>query len=92
MERRHYPSDLTDVQWQVIEPLLPAPFKVGARRRIDRREAASRARREPSGTRKSNRATKAVQGRGSKSNAVTVPARDCAQRCGARRNRESRLR
>jgi len=26
MERRHYPSDLTDVQWQVIEPLLPGPF------------------------------------------------------------------
>ena len=38
MERRHYPSDLTDVQWQVIELLLPGPFKVGARRRIDRRE------------------------------------------------------
>jgi len=38
MERRYYPSDLTDVQWQVIEPLLPGPYKVGARRRIDRRE------------------------------------------------------
>lgn len=38
MERRHYSSDLTDVQWQILEPLLPPPSKVGARRRIDRRE------------------------------------------------------
>lgn len=38
MERRHYPSDLTDVQWQVIHPLLPNPAKVGAPQRIDRRE------------------------------------------------------
>ena len=38
MERRYYPSDLTDEEWQVIEPLLPGPCKVGARRRIDRRE------------------------------------------------------
>jgi putative transposase len=38
MERRNYPSDLTDVQWQLIEPLVPPPHKVGAPRVIDRRE------------------------------------------------------
>ena len=38
MERHHYPSDLTDVQWQGIQPLLPEPHKVGAPPRVDRRE------------------------------------------------------
>ena len=38
MERRHYPSDLTDAQWQTIRPLLPQSHKVGAPLRIDRRE------------------------------------------------------
>src|SRR5262245_25170225 len=38
MERRNYPSDLTDVQWQLIQPLVPAPNKVGAPQTIDRRE------------------------------------------------------
>ena len=38
MERRRYPSDLTDAQWAVLEPLLPKPCAVGAPRRIDRRE------------------------------------------------------
>jgi putative transposase len=37
MEGRHYPSDLSDEQWQVIEPLLPAPSKRGAPQRIPRR-------------------------------------------------------
>jgi putative transposase len=37
MEGKHYPSDLTDKQWQVIEPLLPKPTKVGAPRTVDRR-------------------------------------------------------
>jgi putative transposase len=37
MEGRHYPSDLTGEQWQLIEPMLPPPSKVGARRRLDRR-------------------------------------------------------
>ena len=31
-------SDLTDVQWQIIQPLLPTPSKVGAPQRIERRE------------------------------------------------------
>lgn len=38
MERRHYPSDLTDVQWQLMQPLVPPPHKVGSRQKIDRRE------------------------------------------------------
>jgi putative transposase len=38
MERRHYPSDLTDEQWQVIQPLVPPPHKVGAPQEVDRRE------------------------------------------------------
>ena len=25
MERLYYPSDVTDVQWQIIQPLLPEP-------------------------------------------------------------------
>ncbi|MBI2807249.1 MAG: transposase, partial [Planctomycetes bacterium] len=37
MERRHYPSYLTDVQWQIIQSLIPAPSTVGAPQRIDRR-------------------------------------------------------
>jgi putative transposase len=38
MERQHYPSDLTDVQWQIVQTLLPPPSAVGAPQRIDRRE------------------------------------------------------
>jgi putative transposase len=38
MERRHYPSDLTDVQWQILQALLPPSSKRGAPQRIDRRE------------------------------------------------------
>jgi putative transposase len=37
MEGHHYSSDLSDEQWQLIEPLLPKPSKVGAPRTIDRR-------------------------------------------------------
>lgn len=37
MEGVHYPSDLTDEQWQVIEPLLPKRSKVGAPQTVDRR-------------------------------------------------------
>jgi putative transposase len=37
MDGRHYPSDLGDEQWQLIEPLLPAPSRVGTKRRISRR-------------------------------------------------------
>jgi putative transposase len=37
MEGSHYPSDLSDEQWQMIEPLLPRPSKVGAPQTIPRR-------------------------------------------------------
>jgi putative transposase len=38
MERKPYPTDLTDEQWQLIEPLLP-PAKLGGRpRKTDLRE------------------------------------------------------
>jgi transposase len=32
-----YPSDLTDAQWALIQPLLPKPHKRGRRRRLDYR-------------------------------------------------------
>ena len=35
--RKPYPSDLTDEQWAVIEPLIPIP-KVGRPREVDMRE------------------------------------------------------
>ena len=39
--RKHYPSDLTDGQWQVIEPLIP-PAKSGGRpRKVDMREVVN---------------------------------------------------
>src|SRR5580704_13121455 len=34
---RQYPSDLTDDQWQFIEPLLPKPSRVGRPRTVCRR-------------------------------------------------------
>ena len=37
MCRKHYPSDLTDKQWQMIRPLLPKPAKRG-RKPTDPRE------------------------------------------------------
>jgi putative transposase len=32
-----YPSDLTDAQWTLIQPLLPKPYKRGRRRSLDYR-------------------------------------------------------
>jgi len=32
MERKSYPSDLTDAEWEIIEPLIP-PAKSGGRPR-----------------------------------------------------------
>jgi putative transposase len=39
--RKPYPSDLTDEQWQIIEPLLPRPFSVGRPREVDFREVVN---------------------------------------------------
>jgi len=38
MNHRVYNSDLTDAEWQQIEPLLPAPKSVGKQREVDWRE------------------------------------------------------
>ena len=35
--RKIYPSDLTDEQWQLIQPLLPKAHRRGRRRTVDRR-------------------------------------------------------
>ncbi len=36
--RKSYPSDLTDEQWQLIEPLLPAESAIGHPRNVQLRE------------------------------------------------------
>lgn len=41
MEREHYPSDLTDAQWKLMENLLPAPSHRGHPREVDRREVVN---------------------------------------------------
>jgi transposase len=38
MTRRRYPSDLTDKQWAVIEPLVPDAKPGGRERKADKRE------------------------------------------------------
>jgi putative transposase len=38
MERPRYPSDLTDRQWQIIAPMIPAAKPGGRPRRVDMRE------------------------------------------------------
>ncbi|MBQ0906754.1 IS5 family transposase [Micromonospora sp. U21] len=39
--RRGYPSDLTDAQWALIEPLLPEPNTDGRREKHPRREVVN---------------------------------------------------
>jgi putative transposase len=38
MKRKSYPSDLTDAQWALLEPLLPRPSRFGRPRKADLRE------------------------------------------------------
>ena len=38
MNREPYPSDLTDAQWAILEPLLPPPQPLGRPRETDLRE------------------------------------------------------
>jgi transposase len=38
MKRKAYPSDLNEQEWQLIEPLLPAPSPIGKPRRACLRE------------------------------------------------------
>lgn len=41
MTRKAYPSDLTDEQWALIEPLLPPPNRLGRPRKTNLREAVN---------------------------------------------------
>ena len=41
MDRKPYPTDLTDEQWALLEPLLPAARPGGRPRSVDLREAAN---------------------------------------------------
>lgn len=38
MSRKRYPSDLTDTEWKILEPLLPPEKPVGSGREVDLRE------------------------------------------------------
>lgn len=38
MTRKPYPSDLTNVEWTILEPLLPPKKSVGSEREVDLRE------------------------------------------------------
>jgi putative transposase len=38
MKRKTYPSDLSDEQWQLLEPMLPPPEQFGRRRTIELRQ------------------------------------------------------
>lgn len=38
MKRKNYPSDLTEAEWKLIEPLLPKPLPRGPKANVDLRE------------------------------------------------------
>jgi hypothetical protein len=40
-DRLRYPSDLTDEEWALVEPLIPAAKRGGRRRSVDVREVAN---------------------------------------------------
>ncbi len=37
-KRKRYPSDLTDAEWKLIEPLIPKPKPRGPKKNVDVRE------------------------------------------------------
>jgi putative transposase len=41
MKRQSYPSDLTDSEWEIIEPLLPSSKILGRKRETDLREVVN---------------------------------------------------
>ena len=41
MTRQSYPSDLTDTQWEILQPLIPAAKPGGRPRRVDLREVVN---------------------------------------------------
>ena len=38
MKRKPYPTDLSDEQWKLLEPMLPPPEHFGRKRSVDLRE------------------------------------------------------
>ena len=38
MNRKRYPSDLTEAEWAILEPLLPGEKSIGAPREVELRE------------------------------------------------------
>ena len=40
-KRKPYASDLTDAQWEILEPMLPPPKRRGRPRKTDLREVVS---------------------------------------------------
>ena len=38
MNRKSYPSDLSDIEWIILEPLIPLAKKGGRRRKVNMRE------------------------------------------------------
>ncbi len=41
MKRKPYPSDLSDAEWKLIEPLLPKPLHRGPKANVDLREVVN---------------------------------------------------
>jgi len=41
MNRKPYPTDLSDEQWKLLEPMLPPPFLVGRKRTVDLRQVVN---------------------------------------------------
>ncbi len=41
MDRKPYPTDLTDAQWTLLEPMLPPHRPKGRKRRVEMREIAN---------------------------------------------------
>jgi putative transposase len=37
-KRRSYPTDLTDAEWEIVEPLIPKPQRRGPKANVDVRE------------------------------------------------------
>ena len=40
-DRRRYPSDLTDAEWQLVTPLIPLAKRGGGKRTVNRREVVN---------------------------------------------------
>ena len=41
MERKPYPTDVTDEQWRLVEPMIPPERRGGRRRAVDMREVVN---------------------------------------------------